>query len=117
MSARGRRQTDRRHSGARVAGPGPEADRHPRGRRPRLQTRLTQPAFVERELPRATGGVARVVRDEDECGARLRAEAQQEINDRFSRVLVEIPRRLIGKDKARLIHQRPGDRDPLALAA
>src|SRR3970282_313398 len=37
--------------------------------------------------------------------------------DLFARRRVQVPRRLVGEDDRRLIHERPGDRHPLALSA
>ena len=54
----------------------------------------------------------------DEGGAALLSHKVQEFGeDDVGRMLVEIPRRLVGQDQRRLVGQRASDRDALLLAA
>jgi len=44
-------------------------------------------------------------------------EAREQIQQRGRRVRVEVPRRLVGEDERRVVHERAYDREPLLLAA
>src|ERR1035438_2713492 len=71
---------------------------------------------MKEELSFRPGRIARVVGPQDEGGSRLRGEAEQEIHHRISRLLVEVPRGLVGQDQPRRVHERPRNGHPLAFA-
>jgi hypothetical protein len=58
-----------------------------------------------------------VVGDEDERQPAFAPELVEEADDLVSRPLVEVPRRLIGEQDLRLLHQRAGDGHALVLPA
>ena len=57
------------------------------------------------------------MRRDDDGRPPRRREPREERDDVRARGAVEVPRRLVGEDDARLLDERPGDRDALLLAA
>ncbi len=60
---------------------------------------------------------ARIVRDDEECGASLLVLAAQERKDLAGSFRVEIPGRFVRENKRRLMREGSRDRDPLRLPA
>jgi hypothetical protein len=77
----------------------------------------TKPAVLHREPPRSACGKLGVVGRHDHRGPAPRCEPREEVDDLGSGLRVEVPRGLVGEDDPWIGHQRPGDRDPLLLAA
>ena len=74
------------------------------------------PAVEHPDLARQLLGEAAVVGDHDDRGA-VGVELAEERHDRRAGGAVEVAGRLVGEDDRRAPDERPGDRDPLALAA
>ena len=70
-----------------------------------------------RERPWRRGRDRLVVRHEDDALAVLMREVAQQRDDLIPGLAVEVASRLVGQDDARVIGERPGDGNPLLLAA
>ena len=79
---------------------------------------LLDPALVEDRDPVAHDQrLLLVVRHVDDRGAELAADAQDLELERLAQLLVEGAERLVHQQQPRPEHDRPGERDPLLLAA
>jgi len=58
-----------------------------------------------------------IVRGHDDARAVVPAELAHQLEHVARGPAVEVRRRLVGEDHPRLVHDRPGQRDPLPLAA
>ena len=65
----------------------------------------------------AAFGDRRVVGGDDQGGTVLRVQAEQQVDDLFADVRIEVPGGLVGQQQAWLHDQGAGDRDSLLLAA
>ena len=64
----------------------------------------------------AASATALVMRDQHD-GLAARVQAAQQLDDLLSAVGVQRPGGLVGEHQRRLVRQRPGDGEPLALPA
>ena len=69
------------------------------------------------EAPARERGDGGIVGDEDEGRPALAPEPHEGVEDRGARGAVEVPRRLVGEEERGARPERPGERDPLLLAA
>ncbi len=89
------------------------------GRRARPSRRRLvplDPPVAEVDPAAGEGGDGGVVRDEDEGGAALAPEVDEDVEDRGARRAVEVPRRLVGEEERRARTEGPGQRHALLLA-
>src|SRR6266540_664883 len=73
-------------------------------------------AVEEADDPVAATGHEGVVSSNKDGHATLFAQVEQEIDDLRARLRVEVAGRLVRQHQNRVVHERPGDRDPLLLA-
>jgi hypothetical protein len=78
---------------------------------------VDRPAVTERQPGVGDRRDRRVVRHHHQRGFSRLTHLQQQIEDVLTVGGVEISSRLVGEDERRVVGQRPGDRDPLLLAA
>ena len=72
-------------------------------------------AVLERDDPIAAGGDVGLVGDDEHRAAMLAVEVHQQLQDLLGRTTVEVAGGLVGEDQLGLVHEGPGDGDPLAL--
>src|ERR1019366_949032 len=73
-------------------------------------------AIAEPDLARAVIRQSFPVRDDDQRDAAVTVQRREEFQDLDGGLRIEIPRRLISEDQARIVRQRPRDGDALPLA-
>src|SRR5207248_730078 len=83
----------------------------------RMRLSFDHQTFVQPKTPRHALGETGVVRDDDGGDSESLIQLAEKRVDSFAGGLVEVAGRLVGEQQARLQNQRPGQCDPLLLAA
>ena len=78
---------------------------------------VNRPPVCESQLSGTMARHSRIMGDQDQGGAVLRIKVKQQINDLYSRFLIQVAGQFIGKQHQRRAGKGPGYGDPLLFAA
>jgi hypothetical protein len=76
-----------------------------------------KPAFLQMQEPLGALGGMRVVRHHNDGFVQVLAQHSEQVENLRRRLRVEVAGRFVGDDQRRVGDDRPGDADPLLLAA